>query len=445
MKTLYLLFIIFLSGNLFAQSVPASDPIPRVVFPRTIAANVTTLTPLTVDAANAAKFSYGVAANGNIFATSGHLLPTPGGGSVPLSVTGTISKPALRAALGRFLIKGLPVLNTGVALYDLAVELGFTVSGGGSNPVSFQKMSTSFCYLTAAGQCVPASDYCPADYPTRWVTYEIIEGYDYVACYGAGHQFIGSKPPTQTSPQSVPASTTDLLDAIDAKSTWTPSTSALPRIVKEVISSGESLSLSPSSITGPASLPVSSIVTTTANDPSTNSSTNPSTNSNTTTSTSTVTNNYSYQGANITTTTTNNSSSVNNSTGAESSSSTSTSKPEIQDFKVCGLPDTPACRLDETGTQKDLGTSYDKSKSEIDVVVQQSNSAITGASSITAPSWTFSFLFPTGCTPYVTGLRGVVLDVCRFKSTIHDLMSMIWSAVTVFCIIGMVGRTIREA
>lgn len=113
---------------------------------------------------------------------------------------------------------------------------------------------------------------------------------------------------------------------------------------------------------------------------------------------------------------------------------------------ACGAPGQPVC--DVKVSEKDMPEGKDAYKSATDQIKEnadETKKGIDGAANITAPSWTFSFQFPTGCAPYDTGLRGFVLNPCRYQSTIHDLMSMIWAAVTVFAIIGMVGRTIREA
>lgn len=112
---------------------------------------------------------------------------------------------------------------------------------------------------------------------------------------------------------------------------------------------------------------------------------------------------------------------------------------------TCGLPGTPACKIDESGTPDDAVTPFEKPKTDLDKVKDDSSLAIDKAATLQAPAWTFSFQLPTGCAPYQTGLRGVLLNICQYQSTIHDLMSMIWAGATFFCLVGMVGRTIRES
>lgn len=134
-------------------------------------------------------------------------------------------------------------------------------------------------------------------------------------------------------------------------------------------------------------------------------------------------------------------------TGGNSSGSVAKG-PEGTEQAACGAPGQPVCavKVDESGmpSKGDLSqgeTASDKAKSDAEA-------AIASAASIQAPTWSFSFQLPTGCTSYSPqGFEAfnITLNPCQWQSTIHDLMSMIWAAVTAFCIIGMVGRTIRES
>jgi len=118
---------------------------------------------------------------------------------------------------------------------------------------------------------------------------------------------------------------------------------------------------------------------------------------------------------------------------------------------ACGAPGQPVCavKVDESGTPTSVGTSFDAAKTSLDTSAKSTGDAIASIRDSTAngSAWTFSFQLPTGCTAYQVGqFKGVTftMNPCAYQSTIHDLMSMIWAAVTAFCIIGMVGRTIRE-
>lgn len=110
---------------------------------------------------------------------------------------------------------------------------------------------------------------------------------------------------------------------------------------------------------------------------------------------------------------------------------------------TCGLPGTPACKIDETGTQTAAPEVAAKSKVDIDAVESTAIAEIGKAANTAAPSWSFSFQFPTGCAPYTTGIRGFILNVCPYQDSIHGLLSAIWAASTLFAMLGMVGRTIR--
>lgn len=109
----------------------------------------------------------------------------------------------------------------------------------------------------------------------------------------------------------------------------------------------------------------------------------------------------------------------------------------------CGAPGQAKCRIDESGTPdgKDVWT---KPSADLADARTAQKTAIDGAANIGSPNWSFTFSLPTGCTPFPVFLN-VVLDVCKFQPVIHDLMSMIWAAASLFCITGMVGRAIREA
>ena len=116
----------------------------------------------------------------------------------------------------------------------------------------------------------------------------------------------------------------------------------------------------------------------------------------------------------------------------------------------CGAPGQPVCtvKVDENGVPAGSGTSFDSANTATDNAKQSATDGINAAASMQAPQWSFSFQLPSGCSSYqVANFKGTSFSMnpCQYQSTIHDLMSMLWAAVTAFCIIGMVGRTIREA
>lgn len=112
---------------------------------------------------------------------------------------------------------------------------------------------------------------------------------------------------------------------------------------------------------------------------------------------------------------------------------------------TCGLPGTPKCAIDETGTPENIDKVYEQPQKDLDKAKDDIKAEIEKAKDIEAPKWNLTFQLPTGCAPYTTGIRGFIMNICQFQSTIHDLLSLIWVSTTAFVMIGMIGRAIREA
>lgn len=401
-------------------------------------------------------------------------LPNPSNGRVPAVATGTLPAVEVGRAAGRSIARiiqkvALPVV-VGVEIYDLAKELGYILKREPDGAVTVSKddptvCTTAPCYThlfnvgNSWGIRSPSADIACSSLVNAWnnttpkpVGGQVITSWNVVwvkvnepqcrqVFAGGWDNYSGSAAmlvqPAPAGSAVVTSTVQEFLDAVAAKSGW-PSTSK----VNDVIRNDPNPELqTPTGITvsGPASSPGPVSTTTTNN---TDSSTNTTTNS-------TTTYNHTYAGDTITTTNTTVNITTNN-VGAVTSTTTNSSTPAPAPappppVKVCGLPDTPACKIDETGTKATAETTYDTTKTAIDTAKTSAETAITGAASIAAPAWSFSFQLPTGCAPYVTGIKGVILNVCQYQSTIHGLLSLIWSAATAFGLIGMVGRTIREA
>jgi len=114
----------------------------------------------------------------------------------------------------------------------------------------------------------------------------------------------------------------------------------------------------------------------------------------------------------------------------------------------CGLPGTPPCKIDETGTPTGSGAFGDALSS----LEAAKGEAITGLGTVSSATgkntaWTFSLSLPSTCSPMNVNMiyETVELDPCAWIAVMHDLMSMIWAASTLFLTVGMVGRTLREA
>lgn len=115
----------------------------------------------------------------------------------------------------------------------------------------------------------------------------------------------------------------------------------------------------------------------------------------------------------------------------------------------CGAPGQPVCdvKINE-GEMPAEGTTFKDANQKLDDNVKATGDHIKSIQNEESkPSWSFSFQLPTGCSPYqVASFKGTAftMDPCAYQSTIHDLMSMVWAAATAFCLIGMVGRTLRS-
>ena len=385
-------------------------------------------------------------------------LPNPSGGSVPVVAKGTLPALEVGKAVGRAALKigsSLAFVGTGLALYDLAKELGFNLARNSDGSLSVSQATPSgACDLTGGGISYSTGSGNTTPWPTFLAQaapdsrYQCVQSFPQnesscsptVQCKFVGSSTIQYAPLTWATkallvnPVTQPSTVQDLENAVASKSGW-PAASKINDLMLDDPSPHLQI---PQQITvsGPASSP--GPVSTTVNS------------TNNTTRTDTTTHNYSYAGDTITTTNNVSSITIDNSTGAVTNSTTTTSTPPSpspapEPAITCGLPGTPACKLDETGTATTAGTTYDATKTAIDTAKTASETAITGAASIAAPSWSFAFQLPTGCAPYVTGIKGVVLNVCQYQPTIHGLLSAIWAAATAFAMIGMVGRTIRES
>lgn len=108
-----------------------------------------------------------------------------------------------------------------------------------------------------------------------------------------------------------------------------------------------------------------------------------------------------------------------------------TVKDKLPDPVTCGLPGTPACVMDETGTptQTDIDQKMDKdapkkTQKDIDDIALDPVGKLPKL-----PTINWAFMLPTGCSviptpafaPMLTGI-----DVCQFQPVFHDLMSIVW-------------------
>lgn len=262
-------------------------------------------------------------------------LPNPSGGLVPVTAKGTLPALEVGKAVGRAALKigsSLAFVGTGLALYDLAKELGFNLARNSDGSLSVAQATPSgacdltgggISYSTGAGNTTPWPTFLAQAAPDS--RYQCVQSFPQnestcsptVQCKFVGSSTIEYAPLTWatkallTNPVTEPSTIQDLQNAVSSKPAW-PAASK----INDVMLDDPSPQLQvPTQITtsGPASSPgpVSTTVNTTNN----------------TTRTDTTTHNYSYAGDTITTTNNFTSVTIDNSTGAITNSTTSVSTP----------------------------------------------------------------------------------------------------------------------
>ena len=446
--------ILFSLALAFAPLLAFSQALPSVVFPAYTNGNVTTIGPATADASNAAKFRFGAASNGSIFAAGDGYIPTAGGKSIPITATATVSGAAVGKALVNFVRRVATPLAVGSAVWDLAKELRYALTRQSDDSVSVALESGGYTWSVNTGSsvftsAVSADAVCrlaaPAAASVTWTTYGSANGYaepgntGWCMAYpwgpsgqrGAAGRYV-TYSQTGSAPTSAPSTLDSLESAIAAKSGW-PSASTIGTAISQAVTAGEPLAVpAPSSITGPASV-LGPTATTTNSDGSTK----------TVADTYNITYGPSSVTVNQTTVTTNN---VGGS--ATSSTTTAPAPPEVQ---TCGLPGTPACKIDESGTP----AAVDANKYESGAVKYKTDSdaartTISGSGDKPFFSgWSVFFNAPPVVACQSMVLPGVLggasvgtIDPCPVVEGVRHVMAYLWAISALFLCLGMIKRGI---
>lgn len=120
---------------------------------------------------------------------------------------------------------------------------------------------------------------------------------------------------------------------------------------------------------------------------------------------------------------------------------------EGKEQAACGAPGQPPCKIDESGTPSGDG-KFNGADQRLTQAEADAKGLVTSALTKTAPGWTWTFQLPTGCTALQTPAFEPFMpsiNLCQWQDTIHELMSLVWLAVTIWACIGMVGSTLRSA
>lgn len=101
---------------------------------------------------------------------------------------------------------------------------------------------------------------------------------------------------------------------------------------------------------------------------------------------------------------------------------------EQQDIETCGLPNTPACKINEDGTPE---AQQDTHKKDVDDALADLTRLSANPATFwpTLPEIRWDFALPTGCAAialpaFQPWLQQI--DVCQFQPIFHDIMSAVW-------------------
>ncbi len=344
------------------------------------------------------------------------------------------------AVLGRVLVRGmgaLSVVGAGIALYDVAQELGFSFSNASGDMV-VQKQNPLACAVAPCYSYQARSITGFAPNPLAAARLAVgntasiggcgtITSVSWNGLYGSAARwsatctagsisnqaFYNFTPRAPDTDSMLPSSVEELETAIAAKSGW-PSGSRVSQAVADAtaLQPADPFPATPQ-VTGPATSPGST--STTANPDGS-------------TTTTTTTHNHTYTGPTINTTTQTITSTC---TGGSCNTTTTTETPKLdeQPFTMpCGVVGTPACavKVDETG----MPTAESVDGERLRDLEDENRAWIDGLVAANPfPDINWAFELPTACglipTPaFAPAMESI--DVCQFQPIFHDVMSVVW-------------------
>lgn len=437
----------------FAQALPQ-------VFPQSVSGNVTTFASTTATASNASSFTFGAAANGPIYATSQQSVSIGSGRTVTATVKAFPDALATSKAIGRFALKVATPLVVGVALYDLAEELGFTATNNPSGSgVSFTRtgVQETFSYQCWDGEPSSNGLDCAARLQALW------RGIGYPNCvitatgWGGSTRYYNGKPyssglmseatacgnnqspagrtKTGEEPVSTPVSVEEFEGAVRARIPLVPSGSALPRAVGDAVASGEPLPLpKPAEITGPPSVTLPPEVVTSPDGSKV---------------TTTPKKELSYGPDSVTVTDTS-TKVFTDSTGDTTGTSTTTKPAEVPDIKTCGYPGGPPCKIDEAGTpEAKADEAYKQKADDYKKQVDDDRAVIQGSTDKQFfTGWNVFFSAPpiAACEPIAlpdyNGASMGQINPCGTAGAIRQVMAWLWALGGLWLCLGWVREVV---
>jgi len=283
-------------------------------------------------------------------------IKNPSGNPVRVTLTGRVAPAAAAAAIGRFAAKIAYPLTVGMALYQLAKELGFTVSNNPDGSVKYEKENPALCTVAPCYNYQYHAAISSIVSPVALTAcQDLIAKYDRAGSYRYSNASVDNFPPygcyakiinpngtlnseragmanatlttrNPDAPGTIPSERQEFIDAIAAKSGW-PATSALSQALEDAAkATGEKVKPETLTLSGPAT------------SPGTSSQTQKSDGS---TETRTTTHNHTYNGNNVTTTNTtvvNNYNPTTNITTTETTTETPPKEDEEPDYEATDTP-----------------------------------------------------------------------------------------------------------
>jgi hypothetical protein len=280
-------FVLFVVVQVFASSARAQIPLPQPVnsFYTPSGAKYFTFTGDDVRAFDRATL--GIDSGGKLAISPTRSLSLDAGRVVDVVPKYKLPGVGVAKALTNFAKKLITPLVVGVAIYDLAKDLGFTLDNSGGAVVVTKPdpivCSVAPCYeystRTYSSSLNTATGYFPtkaaacevyrASFPiSSFAPYTVyLSAPDCIVKDKNGNQapigYYASRSVSPSSPSYLPSSIQELENAIASQSGW-PSGSNVVQSVKDAVASGESIPLpAPESVSGPASVPGSTSIKTT--------------------------------------------------------------------------------------------------------------------------------------------------------------------------------------
>jgi hypothetical protein len=272
-------FVLFVVVQAFASSARAQIPLPQPVnsFYTPSGAKYFNFTGDDVRAFDRATLA--IDSGGKLAISPTRSLTLDAGRVVDVVPKYKLPGAAVGKALTNFAKKLITPLVVGVAIYDLARDLGFNLdNSSGASTVSKNDpliCSSAPCYEYSTRTWSSTSNTATGYFPTRAQACEAyrasfpINGFAPYTVFQSSSDCIvkdknGSQAPigsyasrsvSPSAPGYLPSSMQELEDAIASQSGW-PSNSKVVQAVKDAVASGESIPLpAPESVTGPASVP----------------------------------------------------------------------------------------------------------------------------------------------------------------------------------------------